>query len=270
MNHNFFLVFILILIKVTFCFKEWWEESKVYINNLYQLFLLKIQAIELNNFNFDDYVGKDNYVIVEFYTKWCQYCKFLSPVYDQIVEEYKEKRKDIIISRLEGQENDFTLQRYGIFRFPVIALFKPKSKHIYTIYQRERSFEELKKWINETCPAIIENKKENNNIENNNKEYKINMSEYENQNLTTEDEYITNEFININKRIDGIKNKLGLNANKTIKIRKEVKKIRFEFELSPIIILLFFICSLVVISLYSAIKKFILNNKEHIKQNIFL
>ena len=91
------------------------------------------------------------------------------------------------------------------------------------------------------------------------------MSEYENQNLTTEDEYITNEFININKRIDGIKNKLGLNANKTIKIKKEVKKIRFEFELSPIIILLFFICSLVIIFLYSAIKKFILNNKEHIK-----
>jgi hypothetical protein len=91
------------------------------------------------------------------------------------------------------------------------------------------------------------------------------MSEYENQNLTTEDEYITNEFININKRIDGIKNKLGLNANKTFKIKKEVKKIRFEFELSPIIILLFFICSLVVISLYSALKKFILNNKEHIK-----
>ena len=266
MNHNFFPFLILLLINVTLCFKEWWEESKVYINNLYQLFLLKIQAVELNNYNFDDYVGKDNYVLVEFYTKWCQYCKFLSPVYDQLVEEYKEKRKDITISRLEGQENDFTLQRYGIFRFPVIALFKPKSKHIYTIYKRERSFEELSRWINETCPLIIEDKKENNKIDENiNKEFKINMSEYENQNLTTEDEYITNEFININKRIDNIKNKLGLNANKTIKAKKEIKKIKFEFELSPMILILCFICTLVGISLYSAIKKIILNNKEHIK-----
>ena len=204
--------------------------------------------------------------MVEFYTKWCQYCKYLSPVYDQLVDEYKDKRKDIIISRIEGQENDFTLQRYGIFRFPVIALFKPKSKHIYTIYQRERSVEELSRWINETCPIIAEDKKEtNNNIENNNKEYKINMSEYENQNLTTEDEYITNEFININKRIDNIKNKLGLNANKTIKNKKVTKKIKLEFELSPMVIFLCFISSLVVISFFSMIKKIILNNKEHIK-----
>ena len=65
-------------------------------------------------------MGKNYCVIVEFYTKWCQYCKLLSPEYDKLVEEYKDKRKDIIISRLEGQENSFTLQRYGIFRFPVL------------------------------------------------------------------------------------------------------------------------------------------------------
>ena len=204
-------------------------------------------------------------MIVEFYTKWCQYCKFLSPEYDKLVEEYKDKRKDIIISRLEGQENDFTLQRYGIFRFPVIALFKPKSKHIYTIFQRERTFEELNKWINETCPEISDNKYEENKNENHNKDYKINISEFENQNLTTEDEYITNEFININKRIDDIKNKLGLNMNKTVKVKKEIKKIKFEFELSPIAILICFVLSLIAISLFSVIKKLLFNNKEHIK-----
>ena len=208
-------------------------------------------------------------MIVEFYTKWCQYCKFLSPEYEKLVEEFKDKRKDIVIARLEGQQNDFTLQRYGIYRFPVIALFKPNSKHIYTIYQRERSFEELKNWINEACPEIIEEKKEknkNNNI-NNNKTLKINMSEYENQNLTTEDEYITNEFIHINKRIDNIKDQLGMNIKKTNKTKKEkgTKKIKIEFELSPLFILVCFISCLILISVYSAFQKIILNNKEHIK-----
>ena len=151
------------------------------------------------------------------------------------------------------------MQRYGIFRFPVIALFKPKSKHIYTIYQGDRSFNDLKNWINETCPQSHD--KDGENKINNNNDYKININEYKNQNLTTEDDYITNEFININKRIDNIKNKLGLGMNKTIKSKEEI---RLEFELSPIIILICFICFLVVISLYSAIKKFILNNKGHI------
>ena len=208
-------------------------------------------------------------MIVEFYTKWCQYCKFLSPEYEKLVEEFKDKRKDIVIGRLEGQQNDFTLQRYGIYRFPVIALFKPNSKHIYTIYQRERSFEELKNWIIEACPEIIEEKKEqneNNNI-NNNKTLKINMSEYENQNLTTEDEYITNEFIHINKRIDNIKDQLGMNIKKSNKTKKEkgTKKIKIEFELSPLFILVCFISCLILISVYSAFQKIILNNKEHIK-----
>ena len=263
----FFLSYILLLIKTTLCFKEWWEESKVYINNLYQLFLLKIQAVQLNNYNFDDYVGKNNYVIVEFYTKWCHFCKLLYPDYEKLVEEYKEKRNDIIIARIDGQENDFTLQRYQIFRFPVIALFKPNDKHIYKIYQNQRIFDEMKNWVNESCPLIIEDKKDinekNDNI-NNNKTFKINSSEYENQNLTTEDEYITNQFIYINKRIDKIKNKLGMNIDKTIKPKRETKKIKFEFELSPIFILFWFIVFLIVTYAYTSIKKFFLD-KSHIK-----
>ncbi len=211
-------------------------------------------------------MGKDNYVIVEFYTKWCKFCKLLAPEYDKLAEEYKNKRKDVVISRLEGNDNDFTLRRYGIFRFPVIALFKRNSKHIYTIFQRERTFEEMDKWIYETCP-IIKEKQENLNKNDTHNDYKINISNYENDNLTTEDEYITNEFININKRIDDIKSKLGLNnnTNKSIKKKKEPTKIKFEFELSPLIILFIFISCITIITVYSTIKKLIFANKEHIK-----
>ena len=223
--------------------------------------------MQLNNFNFDEYVGKNNYVIVEFYTKWCHYCKFLYPEYEKLVEEYKDKRKDIIIARIDGQENDFTLQRYEIFRFPVIVLFKPNDKHIYKIYQNQRIFDELNKWVNESCPPIIEDKKDRNEKDDNftsNETFKINASDYENQNLTTEEEYITNQFIYINKRIDRIKDKLGMNVDKSIKTKKDTKKIKFELELSPIFILFCFIVFLIVVYAYSSIKKIILN-KSHVK-----
>ena len=218
--------------------------------------------MQLNNFNFDEYVGKNNYVIVEFYTKWCHFCKFLYPEYEKLVEEYKDKRKDIIIARIDGQENDFTLQRYEIFRFPVIVLFKPNDKHIYKIYQNQRIFDELNNWVNESCPPIIEDKKDDNIIRN--ETFKINVSDYENQNLTTEEEYITNQFIYINKRIDKIKNKLGMNADKSIKTKKDTKKLKFELELSPIFILFCFIVFLIVVYAYTSIKKVILN-KSHVK-----
>ena len=218
--------------------------------------------MQLNNFNFDEYVGKNNYVIVEFYTKWCHFCKFLYPEYEKLVEEYKDKRKDIIIARIDGQENDFTIQRYEIFRFPVIVLFKPNDKHIYKIYQNQRIFDELNNWVNESCPPIIEDKKDDNIIRN--ETFKINVSDYENQNLTTEEEYITNQFIYINKRIDKIKNKLGMNVDKSIKTKKDTKKLKFELELSPIFILFCFIVFLIVVYAYTSIKKVILN-KSHVK-----
>ena len=262
MNINkYFLIFFL-LISLSFCFKEWWEESNV-IKSIYKKF---IQAIELNNDNFDDYVGNNNYVVVEFYTKWCHFCKLLSPEYDKLAKEYQNKRKDVIISRLEGQANDFTLQRYGIFRFPVIALFKPNSKNIYTVFRNQRNFEQLDNWITEACPILSE--KDENNVNNStNDNMTINMTEIEkNQNLTSENEYIKNEFIDINKRIENIKNKLNLN-NKNDIINKKTKdtKIKFEFDLSPIFIILAFFGLIVAFSIYSCIKNILFINKEHIK-----
>ena len=239
------------------------------INNKILSNFVFIQAVELNNDNFDEYIGKNNYVIVEFYTKWCHFCKLLSPEYDKLAEEYNNKRKDVIISRIEGQANDFTLQRFGIFRFPVIALFKPKSKKIYSIFQNERTFEILNNWVNESCPVLTDEEKkieDNNNInETNNESLIINMTEIEkNQNLTTENEYIKNEFIDINKRIENIKKRLNLNNEGNVK-KKENKKIKFEFEFSPIILLISFFSLLILFSIYSFIKNLFFINKEHIK-----
>ena len=189
----------------------------------------------------------------------------MSPEYEKLAEKYNNERKDVIISRLEGQANDFTLQRFGIFRFPVIALFKPKSNKIYSIFQNERTFEVLNNWVNELCPMITN--KEKNNVENNinNESLVINMTEIEkNQNLTTENDYIKNEFIDINKRIENIKKRLNLNNEGSVK-KKENKKIKFEFEFSPIIILISFFSLLILFAIYSFIKNIFFINKEHIK-----
>ena len=200
-------------------------------------------------------------MVVEFYTKWCKFCKLLSPEYDKLATEYKEKRKDVVISRLEGQANSFTLQRYSIFRFPVIALFKPKSKDMYTIFQNVRDFDHLSKWIDDACP-IINNEKKNENI---NRTNKLNITEIlNNQNLTSETEYIKNEFIDIHKRIENIKNQLNMNNN-VKKKKNEPKKIKIEIELSPINILIIFLGSLIFFAIYSSIKNIFLANKEHIK-----
>ena len=56
------------------CIKEWWEDSS---------------AIDLTTTNIYKYIGKDKYVIVEFFTKWCFYCKLLFPEYEKIYNDNK-------------------------------------------------------------------------------------------------------------------------------------------------------------------------------------
>ena len=140
-------------------------------------------------------------------------------------------------------------------------MFKPKSKNIYSIFQNQRTYEELNKWLTEACPVI--NDEKNNKSE---QKEKINITEIlENQNLTTENEYIKNEFIDINKRIENIKYKLNLNHKGGINKNKNNQKINFEFELTPIKLLLIFIGTLLLFTIYSTIRNLFSINKEHIK-----
>jgi len=218
-------------------------------------------AINLNDTNFDEYIGQKNCVIVEFYTKWCRYCKILAPEYEKLVLEYKTKRPDIIIARIEGQENTFSLQRFNIYQFPMIALFKPLNKNIFSFYRNQRTFEEMKKWIDELCVEAPQEDKNNEKKEEQEKEIKKDDVE---ANLTSVNEYIQNEFVNINKKIENLKNQINSMKKKEIKKEKNYK-IRFELELSPVNILLIFMSILLFIGIYTTIKKLFFVNKEHIK-----
>ena len=116
--------------------------------------IIKIQALDITDDNYDDIVGQKKYVLVEFYTKWCRFCQLLSPEYDRLVDILKETRKDVIIGRLEADMNDITRTKYGINQFPILALFMPNSKRIVGVYQGNRQAVDIANWINQNCPKI--------------------------------------------------------------------------------------------------------------------
>ena len=80
----------------------------------------------------------------------------------------------------------------------------------------------------------------------------------DNQNLTSENEYIKNEFIDIHKRIENIKNKLNLNNDGINNKNNITQKIKFEFEFSPVFLLLSFIGLILLLTIYSYIRNFFL------------
>lgn len=213
-------------------------------------------VLELTSDTFDYYVGSDKYALVEFYTKWCRYCKDLAPEYEKLYEHYKQHRQDVIISRIEGGANYAVLARYGIQSFPIIALFIPGDKRIKNVYQGPRTFERFNEWITALCPVIPvkNNTKLDNNGTNSN-----NSSESEVEVMKQQIEKMKNEFNEINKVLSETKEKMNnlRNNGGSSSSSSKGKKIVIEIDMSISSVIKLMIVMLVVIAVVITARKLI-------------
>jgi thioredoxin 1 len=60
-------------------------------------------------------------VLVDFWATWCHPCRMLTPVIEEIAEEYKGKAK---IGKLNAEENPNMTGQYGVISIPTLIIFK--------------------------------------------------------------------------------------------------------------------------------------------------
>jgi thioredoxin 1 len=79
------------------------------------------KIIELTDKNFKEKVLKSkNFFLVDFWAEWCNPCKMLAPILEEISKEYSNK---IIIGKLNIEENPNTAPVYSIRSIPTLLLF---------------------------------------------------------------------------------------------------------------------------------------------------
>jgi thioredoxin 1 len=78
-------------------------------------------ALHVNKDNFDELVlNADCPVLVDFFATWCGPCKMIAP----IVEEIAAERDDIIVGKIDvDQEMELAMQ-FGITSIPTLVLMK--------------------------------------------------------------------------------------------------------------------------------------------------
>lgn len=80
------------------------------------------KAIQITSDRFDEQVlNAGQPVLVDFWAEWCNPCRMLSPVVDQIAADYEGRA---LVGKVNIDEEPELAGRYGVMSIPTLIVFK--------------------------------------------------------------------------------------------------------------------------------------------------
>lgn len=79
-------------------------------------------AIEFTDKNFqEEALDADELIVVDFWAEWCGPCKMISPIIEELSDEYSGKAK---VGKVDVDQNSDISMKYGIRSIPTILFLK--------------------------------------------------------------------------------------------------------------------------------------------------
>ena len=79
-----------------------------------------MSVLNINKNNFELVEKSEKKVLVDFYADWCGPCRMVSPIVDEIAEE----RDDVLVCKVNVDDEQDLANRFGIFSIPSLLIFK--------------------------------------------------------------------------------------------------------------------------------------------------
>lgn len=70
---------------------------------------------------FDSLLSEQKFLVVDFTATWCGPCRLVSPLIDQLAEEYKDRAQ---VVKIDIDKNKPVFKRYGLRSIPAVLFFK--------------------------------------------------------------------------------------------------------------------------------------------------
>ena len=79
-----------------------------------------MSVLKINKDNFSQLENQSKPVLLDFYADWCGPCRIVSPIIDEIAEE----RDDIVVGKVNVDEQPELASRFGVFSIPTLVVLK--------------------------------------------------------------------------------------------------------------------------------------------------
>ena len=84
-----------------------------------------MSVLKINKDNFSPLENQSKPVLLDFYADWCGPCRIVSPIIDEIAEE----RDDIVVGKVNVDEQPELASRFGVFSIPTLVVLKDGKLH---------------------------------------------------------------------------------------------------------------------------------------------
>ncbi|MBQ5838116.1 MAG: thioredoxin [Clostridia bacterium] len=79
-----------------------------------------MSVLKVNKNNFDEVKGSDKVVLIDFYADWCGPCRMVSPIVDQIAEEFDE----YLVAKINVDEEPELASKFNVSSIPMLVVMK--------------------------------------------------------------------------------------------------------------------------------------------------
>ena len=80
-----------------------------------------MSVVNVSDANYKEVLAAGQPVVLDFWAEWCGPCRMVSPIIDELAEEYDGR---ITVGKVDVDENDAVVGQYGIRNIPTVLFFK--------------------------------------------------------------------------------------------------------------------------------------------------